>query len=162
MHAVFECATCCPADFSPCYMGQAKMPCLNTKQHRHSIFRKVKQLLIMLLSCIYVQDKFFCLLIFFDSIHVEARGKDEQTYGEKENKKSDLNSSVGHNPFPPLQHFPKRTLAPLPMFAHFIGSSTEFPFSACINPDAMQHVLGVCRGYRARAHQPEHHTGTSR
>lgn len=41
------------------------MPCLNNKQHRHSIFHRVKQLLITLLSCIYIQDKFVCLLLFF-------------------------------------------------------------------------------------------------
>lgn len=42
----------------------------------------------MLLSCIYIQDKFFCLLLFFffDNIHVEARGKDGRIYGEKEKK----------------------------------------------------------------------------
>lgn len=86
------------------------MPCLNNKQHRHSIFHRVKQLLITLLSCIYIQDKFVCLLLFFffffDNIHVEARGKDGHIYGENE-KRSNLNCSVGHNPFPPLWHFPE-------------------------------------------------------
>lgn len=38
--------------------------CLNTKQHRCSTFHEVKQLLIMLLSCIYVQDKFLSWLFF--------------------------------------------------------------------------------------------------
>lgn len=97
------------------------MPCLNNKQHRHNIFHKVKQILIMLLSCIYILEKSFCLLfgVFFDNVHVEARGTDGHIYSEKK-KKSNVNCSLGHNPFPPPQHFPAWTLSPLPMFAHCI------------------------------------------
>lgn len=102
----------------------------------------------MFLSCIYIQDKLFCSLpfFFFDSIHVEARGNDGRTYGEKEKIfKSKLPRFLLLFPA-----FSKGDSISSSMFPHATGSSTELPFSALINPDAVQHVLGVHRGYHDR------------
>lgn len=161
MHAVLEHATCCPADFSSCYVEQAKLPGLNTKQHRHKIFHKVKELVKFEAVCTFRSNSFvYCFFFFLIAFMWKQRERMDIFMMKRKKKKSCPNHCIGHNPFPLNSIFLKRTLAPLATLVHFIGSSTELPFPAHISPDAMQHVLGVCRGYRDPADQPEHHTGT--
>lgn len=108
MHAVLEHATCCPADFSSCYVEQAKPPGLNTKQHRHKIFHKVKELVKFEAVCTFRSNSSVYCLFFFFLIAFMWKQRERMDIWWKGKIKSCPNHCIGHNPFPPQQHFSKK------------------------------------------------------
>lgn len=133
------------------------MPCLNNKQHKHNIFHKVKQILIMLLAVYtFWKNLFVYCLGFFLTMFTWKQGEQMGIFTVKRKKKSNVNCSLGHNPFPPPQHFLTWTLSPLPMFAPSIPILCPHQTRCCAA------CAGCPQGVPRPLYQPEHGTGTLR